>query len=115
MLDNKYQPCLKYQVKGFCFSDCKFKDTHHKLECKVLTITDNYIKKLQIRETRRGLSGALPFPRIPPDNIRYDHKKEGKQDRMNSKMHDINTGRYEDTRSKIETPHSYQIPMSIAG
>ena len=48
LLENRCQPCLKYQVKGFCFDDCKFKNTHHKLQGKDYTITDNYIKKLRM-------------------------------------------------------------------
>ena len=48
MLENKCQPCLKYQVKGFCLDDCKFKSMRHKLQGKDYAITDNYIKKLRM-------------------------------------------------------------------
>ena len=48
LLSDKCQPCLKFHVKGFCFDDCKFKDTHRKLDGKDFTTTDEYIKKLRM-------------------------------------------------------------------
>ena len=39
--------CLKYHVKGYCFQDCTFKDSHVNLRDEDLRKTDAYIKSLR--------------------------------------------------------------------
>jgi hypothetical protein len=39
--------CLKYQVKGICYDDCKHKDSHKILQGKDKVKTDKYIKELR--------------------------------------------------------------------
>ena len=41
------KPCLKYQVKGICYSDCKHKESHKTLLGDDKTKTDKYIKELR--------------------------------------------------------------------
>jgi hypothetical protein len=41
------KPCLKYHVKGFCFGDCTFIDSHKSLNNEDEKTTENYIKELR--------------------------------------------------------------------
>jgi hypothetical protein len=41
------KPCLKYQVKGICYNDCKHKDSHKILQGEDKAKTDKYIKELR--------------------------------------------------------------------
>ena len=38
--------CLKHHVKGFCFKDCNFKDSHTDINGDDFKRTDSYIKSL---------------------------------------------------------------------
>ena len=41
------KPCLKYQVKGLCYSDCPFRCSHRTLSEEDKRITDKFIKELR--------------------------------------------------------------------
>jgi hypothetical protein len=41
------KPCLKYQVKGLCYSDCKHKESHKVLNGDDAKLVSNYLKKLR--------------------------------------------------------------------
>ena len=47
MLSMDCRACLKYHVKGFCFQDCNFKDSHVELTGEDFKRTDSYIKSLR--------------------------------------------------------------------
>ena len=46
-LSSHCKPCLKYQVKGLCYSDCPFKASHTSLGQDDKTKTDRFIKELR--------------------------------------------------------------------
>ena len=39
--------CLKYHVKGLCYSDCRFKDSHCSLVDDDMKKVDNFVKSLR--------------------------------------------------------------------
>ena len=47
MLSLNTRPCLKYQVKGLCYSDCPFKASHCTLTSEDRSKTDRFIKELR--------------------------------------------------------------------
>jgi hypothetical protein len=47
LLSNNCKPCLKYQVKGICYSDCPFVQSHKKLSGDDICKTSKFIKELR--------------------------------------------------------------------
>ena len=115
MLENKCQLCLKYLLKGCCFTDCKFKDTHHKLQGKDITATSEYIKKPHKWNDRQGLSSALPFPRIPPDKTDDNcssNRKKNYEDLIPNSRKD---GEDESLGRRREITGLANIPQTLVG
>ena len=69
------KPCLKYHVKGLCYSDCRHQSSHRVLEKDDIMKTGKQIKKLR-GELFVGhrISSALPSLRVPPDKVNMQEK-----------------------------------------
>ena len=47
VLSSECKPCLKYHVKGICYSDCPFAKSHKQLQGNDKNKTNSFIKEIR--------------------------------------------------------------------
>ena len=62
------KPCLKYHVKGLCYSECRYQSSHSVLETYDIMKTGKRIEQLRGKLfVKQRLSSSLPSLIVPPE------------------------------------------------
>ena len=95
--------CLKFHVKGICYTDCRHKNSHIEFNNEDSTKLINHIKMLQGEWfCRQRLSSVLPRKRVPPDKL---HIMSSLIDPVPQHYNNISTV-FEEKVTKEKTPES---------